>query len=288
MKIGNLTNFKPKFFSSSIFISTFVDENIIINLICKNMNLEETYKQSIASLLPDHTSENENFDYSETAHSRAQQAYESKQQKMNAPTLAKMKLAEKQRLRNLNKQLSRPAQVSEKDAHRIEEEKKITEQNIAELEVIESSPEAQNFLAGEGHSDLSPYAGTTKRDVVKMLDSLGINLNMYLTRADTYNLLSCLLTCNEAQLEALYKNPKVPLAIKTVIKRLQEDSRLGNIETIEKLWDRIFGKADKAKIELPAGVIQQGTQIQGVQGIIPNTVVSREAYMIIRDTIIGK
>ena len=75
------------------------------------------------------------------------------------------------------------------------------------------------------------------------------------------------------------------------IKRLQEDSRLGNIETIEKLWDRIFGKADKAKIDIPATgqlLNQSGTQIQGVQGIIPNTVVSREAYMIIRDTIIGK
>ncbi|MDD7521673.1 MAG: hypothetical protein PUK26_06280, partial [Lachnoclostridium sp.] len=135
----------------------------------------------------------------------------------------------------------------------------------------------------------SPYAGTTKRDVVKMLDSLGINLNMYLTRTDTYNLLSCLLTCNEAQLEALYKNSKVPLAIKTVIKRLQEDSRLGNIETIEKLWDRIFGKADKVKLDIPQQLMNQnGIQVQGVQGIIPNTVVSREAYMIIRDTIIGK
>ena len=109
---------------------------------------------------------------------------------------------------------------------------------------------------------------------------------MYLTRTDTYNLLSCLLTCNENQLDALYANPKVPLAIKTVIKRIKEDSRLGNIKTIEKLWDRIFGKADKAKIELPAQI--QSAQLQGVQGIIPNTVVSREAYMIIRDTIIGK
>lgn len=244
------------------------------------MNIEQNYNESIASLLPDHTSDNENFDYSETPQDRAQQAYQSKQQKLNAATLAKMKLAEKNHLRNLK---------SKAQSQSNQEEQELSERNIAELQVIEESPEAQNFLAGEGHSDLSPYSGTTKRDVVKMLDSLGINLNMYLTRTDTYNLLSCLLTCNEAQLDALYKNPKVPIAIKTVIKRLQEDSRLGNIETIEKLWDRIFGKADKAKIELPQQIINQnGQQIQGIQGIIPNTVVSREAYMIIRDTIIGK
>ena len=246
------------------------------------MNTEQNYKESIASLLPDHSSDNENFDYSETPLDRAQQALESKRQKYNAATLAKMKLAERQRLNSLN----RKAPKTEEEVQRIEDEKKLAEQNLAELDVIESSPEAQNFLAGEGHSDLSPYAGTTKKDVVKLLDSLGINLNMYLTRADTYNLLSCLLTCNENQLDALYANPKVPLAIKTVIKRIKQDSVLGNIETIEKLWDRIFGKADKAKIELPAQM--QSAQIQGIQGIIPNTVVSREAYMIIRDTIIGK
>lgn len=248
------------------------------------MNTEEIYKERVSSLLPEHSSDND----SSTIEERAHQAYTSKQQNLNAATLAKMKLAEKRRLKSLQKELSSTgAPLTQSDAKRIENEKKQAERNLEELQVIEESPEAQIFLAGEGHSDLSPYAGTTKRDVVKMLDTLGINLNMYLTRADTYNLLSCLLTCNEAQLDALYKNTKVPLAIKTVIKRLQEDSRLGNIETIEKLWDRIFGKADKAKIELPT-VVQQGTQIQGVQGIIPNTVVSREAYMIIRDTVIGK
>jgi hypothetical protein len=91
-----------------------------------------------------------------------------------------------------------------------------------------------------------------------------------------------LLTCNEAQLEGLYRNPKVPLAIKTVIKRLMEDSQLGNIETIEKLWDRIFGKAGKVTLDIPS------SQPVIANGIIPHTVVSREAYTIIRDTIIGK
>ena len=45
------------------------------------MNTEQNYKESIASLLPDHSSDNENFDYSETPLDRAQQAFESQQQK---------------------------------------------------------------------------------------------------------------------------------------------------------------------------------------------------------------
>lgn len=248
------------------------------------MNTDETYISTVASLLPEHDEDNENYEVSQSNEQRAQQMLTEKKQKLNAATLAKMKLAEKNRLRILEERKKKPTYgMTEKEKEKYENDKRIAEQNLAELEVIEASPEAQNFLAGSGHSDLSPYAGTTKRDVVKMLDSLGINLNLYLTRADTYNLLSCLLTCNESQLDALYTNPKVPLAIRTVIKRLKEDARIGNIETIEKLWDRIFGKAGQVQLQMP-----QTPQISTTQGIIPNTVVSREAYMIIRDTIIGK
>ena len=248
------------------------------------MSTDETYISTVASLLPEHDDYNENYESSQSNEQRAQQMLSEKKQKLNAATLAKMKLAEKNRLRILEERKKNPTYgMTEKEKEKYETDKRIAEQNLAELEVIESSPEAQNFLAGSGHSDISPYAGTTKRDVVKMLDSLGINLNLYLTRADTYNLLSCLLTCNESQLNALYANPKVPLAIRTVIKRLQDDARLGNIETVEKLWDRIFGKAGQVQLQMP-----QTPQIPTAQGIIPNTVVSREAYMIIRDTIIGK
>ncbi len=248
------------------------------------MNTDETYISTVASLLPEHDEDNENYEVSQSNEQRAQQMLTEKKQKLNAATLAKMKLAEKNRLKILEERKKNPTYgMTEKEKEKYENDKRIAEQNLAELEIIEASPEAQNFLAGDGHSDLSPYAGTTKRDVVKMLDSLGINLNLYLTRADTYNLLSCLLTCNESQLNALYTNPKVPLAIRTVIKRLQDDARLGNIETIEKLWDRIFGKAGQVQLQMP-----QAPQISTAQGIIPNTVVSREAYMIIRDTIIGK
>ena len=119
---------------------------------------------------------------------------------------------------------------------------------------------------------------TTRADVAKLLTSLNINLNLQLSKTDTANLLACLLTCNEAQLAALISNPKVPVVIKTVIKRLQEDMKHGYMSTIESLWDRIFGKAGMM-LDLP----QQQAE---ATGIIPGQPISREAYIILRDTLI--
>lgn len=219
----------------------------------------EGLKHSISALLPDYE-EAELEEYNEAINSQIGK----EQEKLMASELAKIRLREKNALR-------KKKEIDEKEREQIAT-------NLAEIEVLQDSPSAQRFLAG-GESDLSPYAGATRRDVVKLLGSLNINTSLYLTQADTYNLLSCLLTCNESQLDAIYINPKVPLVIKTVIKRLKEDARVGAIDTIERLWDRIFGKNQTAaKIQLPEGVNQ---------GLLPNTLVSREAYMIIRDTIIG-
>lgn len=226
------------------------------------MERNNRLKNSISAILPDYdeSDPNQSVEYEEVIN----QEIENEQQRLSAADLARIKLKEKQALKS--KELND------------EKERQLIAQNIAEIEVLQDSPAAQRFLAG-GENDLSPYTGSTRRDVVKLLSSLNINMSLYLTRADTYNLLSCLLTCNEAQLKAIYSNPKVPLAIKIVIKRLQEDAKLGNIDTLERLWDRVFGKNQTAaSINLPEGV---------TPGLLPNTLVSREAYMIIRDTIIG-
>lgn len=242
------------------------------------------HKQSIGSLLPEHDELNENYDYTEQRDATVQSAVDTTEQKMNAATLARMKAREKRELEKLEKRKTDPTfGMTDKEREKYETELQRQKENIAEIEVIEASPEAQNFLAG-GNSDLAPYSGPTRRDVAKLLTSLNINLNLNLTQADTYNLLSCLLTANETQLNALYANHMVPVAIKTVIKRILDDCKLGNIDTVERLWDRIFGKSNQMTLSMPT----QGSQIPGVPGIIPHTIVSREAYTIIRDTIIGK
>lgn len=136
----------------------------------------------------------------------------------------------------------------------------------------------QISMASDVAKSIMASQGTTRPEVVRLLTQLNVNLNLQLTKTDTANLLACLLTANENQLNAIYKNKKVPVAVKTVIKRLLDDAKLGNIETVEKLWDRIFGKAGMM-LNLPE-------QTQQMTGIIPNTPVSREAYIVIRDTLL--
>lgn len=120
---------------------------------------------------------------------------------------------------------------------------------------------------------------TTLAKTQQLLLNLNINLDVQLTRTDTKNILATLLTCNETQLKALYNNAKVPIVIKTVIKRLLDDSATGSMEAINNLWDRIFGKGGLS-LDMPTN---QGA----LPGIIPGQPVSREAYVLIRETIIG-
>lgn len=220
--------------------------------------------------------------------------------KQDAKELARIKYLEKQKLRNLEaKQQKRqslaeelgveeiPDGQTELQAKRIVEQQKRVEAIEAleaqTVEPLKATELAERHNSGKGsyssaiHSALQ-LQGASRPEITKLLTSLNINLSVQLTKQDTANLLACLLTCNHSQLQALMANKKVPVVIKTVIKRLIEDEKLGNIETIEKLWDRIFGKGPM-QLSLP-----EGQQLQ--TGIIPNQPVSREAYILIRDILI--
>ena len=220
--------------------------------------------------------------------------------KQDAKELARIKYLEKQRLRSLQAKQEKRRSLAEElgveeipDGQTELQAKRIVEQQkrVEAIEAIEAQtvePLKATELAERHDSGRGSYSsairsalqlqGTSRPEIVKLLTSLNINLNIQLTKQDTANLLACLLTCNHSQLQALMTNKKVPVVIKTVIKRLIEDEKLGNIETIEKLWDRIFGKGPM-QLSLP-----EGQQLQ--TGIIPNQPVSREAYILIRDTLI--
>lgn len=220
--------------------------------------------------------------------------------KQDAKELARIKYLEKQKLKNLQaKQEKRqslaeelgveeiPDGQTELQAKRIAEQQKRVEA-IEALEAQTVEPLKATELAERHDSGRGSYSsaicsalqlqGASRPEITKLLTSLNINLSVQLTKQDTANLLACLLTCNHSQLQALMANKKVPVVIKTIIKRLIEDEKLGNIETIEKLWDRIFGKGPM-QLSLP-----EGQQLQ--TGIIPNVPVSREAYLIIRENLI--
>lgn len=216
--------------------------------------------------------------------------------KQDAKELARIKYLERQKLKNLkDKEEKRqslaeelgidsiPDGQTERQARKIAEQQKRVEaieaieaETVQPLDALELADKTKSYSSTIGKA--IQLQGASRPEITKLLTSLNINLSVQLTKQDTANLLACLLTCNHSQLQALMTNKKVPVVIKTVIKRLIEDEKLGNIETIEKLWDRIFGKGPM-QLSLP-----EGQQLQ--TGIIPNQPVSREAYILIRDTLI--
>lgn len=218
--------------------------------------------------------------------------------RQDARELAQLKYAEKRRLKAAETKQEKLNAVAaelgvdpldngigstENQMRKIAEHKKRIEM-IEEIEANTIDPLSIKEVASKKSAGTSviqnalALQGTSRAELTKLLASLNINLSIQLSKQDTANLLACLLTCNESQLVALQSNKKVPIAIKAIIKRLQEDAKLGNIDTIEKLWDRIFGKG-AMQLNLPE---QQQLQT----GIIPNQPVSREAYILIRDTLI--
>lgn len=120
--------------------------------------------------------------------------------------------------------------------------------------------------------------GTSRPELDALLRKLGLDLSVRLTKNDTANLLACLLTCSETQLKALRGQAKVPVVIKTVINRILEDADSGSMATVLTLWERVFGKAPLSD----PGPAQADA---GLPGILPGQPVSREAYVVIRDTL---
>jgi hypothetical protein len=221
----------------------------------------------ISDLLPDRETD-AHFDKISIANTVIEAEDVRAQRRANAIELARIKAREMRATQN-NEIYDGFEYKEEFNKHVAEERHERNKNVIQDLKVV-----TPTVIVGRGDAAL---AGTTRLEVAKLLNSLNINLNVQLTKTDTHNLLATLLTCNEAQLEALKNNKKIPLAIKTVIKRLIIDGNDGNIATIERLWNRVFGPT-MMQVDMP----------QGYQGIVPNVPVSREAYILIRETLIGK
>ena len=218
--------------------------------------------------------------------------------KQDAKEIARLKYLEKQKLKKLEAKEEKrqmlakelgldeiPDGQTEHQAIAISEQKKrieaieaIEAETVDPLNAIELAEKHKGGTYTSKINQALQLQGPSRPEIAKLLTSLNINLSVQLTKNDTSNLLACLLTCSETQLAALYNNKMIPMAIKAVIKRIQEDAKLGNIETIEKLWDRIFGKG-QMQLNLP-----ESQQLE--TGIIPNMPISREAYIVIRDTLI--
>lgn len=159
------------------------------------------------------------------------------------------------------------------------------------LEKHATQPNSMNVtpdVAANAAADVLQHINgqTSRYDVNKLLSQLNINRDVQLSKRDTADLLASILTCNETQLQALISNPKIPVSIKTIIKRIQLDANLGNIETVEKLWDRLFGKQGLQDQTSISSQTISATRPDGSCNIIPQTPISREAYVILRETLL--
>lgn len=248
------------------------------------MNTEKLVSQ-ISDLLPEKET-GINAELNDNRGTMVKENAEDIVRRKTARELAEIKYREKDRLKRMQEKEQARAEAGIAPGRTAHQQKEIEEQEalVATIENLEeqNSSRVPELIRANVPTISPEHASvlqtTTRKDVVKLLTSLNINLNLQLTKNDTANLLACLLTCNETQLDALYKNKKVPVAIKTVIKRLIDDADRGNMGTVNALWDRIFGKAGMM-LDLP----QQQAQ---ATGIIPGTPISREAYVVLRETII--
>lgn len=222
----------------------------------------------IEDLLPDRDID-EHLQVDDFIQAEADRAETKHKRKLNAGEIARLKYRE----RRINK-IKEDTEGFESKVDYNRAQRDITKQdNMTIIKRVEDM--THTIRANNAFID-----GVTPIEVVKLLNKLNVNLNVKLTKNDTYNLLATLLTCNEKQLNALLANGKVPIAIKIVIKRLLSDAEVGNITTIERLWDRIFGQGKLGFLDSFEGNTQNG--------ILPNKPVSREAYVIIRETLLGK
>lgn len=196
---------------------------------------------------------------------------------------------EKWESRKTARELLEEARKKQSKEKYIERKREHAEQGLAQTK---SSAQAVRAAKYEQSKALTPdtiemqeRAGTSAQ-VSKLLRSLNINLNMQFSKKETYDIIATLLTCNEAQLEALQTNRRVPIVIKTIIKNILLDYERGSMTTVDKLWTRLFGSDfnDNPKNQGGNTTVNILSMVPGVDGSKP---ISREGYLQIKNHVFG-
>lgn len=196
---------------------------------------------------------------------------------------------EKWESRKTARELLEEARKKQSKEKYIERKREHAEQGLAQTK---SSAQAVRAAKYEQSKALTPdtiemqeRAGTSAQ-VSKLLRSLNINLNMQFSKKETYDIIATLLTCNEAQLEALQTNRRVPIVIKTIIKNILLDYERGSMTTVDKLWTRLFGSDfnDNPKNQGGSTTVNILSMVPGVDGSKP---ISREGYLQIKNHVFG-
>ena len=196
---------------------------------------------------------------------------------------------EKWESRKTARELLEKARKKQSKEKYIERKREHAEQGLAQTkssaQAIRAAKYEQSKALTPDTIEMQERAGTSAQ-VSKLLRSLNINLNMQFSKKETYDIIATLLTCNEAQLEALQTNRRVPIVIKTIIKNILLDYERGSMTTVDKLWTRLFGSDfnDNPKNQGGNTTVNILSMVPGVDGSKP---ISREGYLQIKNHVFG-
>jgi len=90
-----------------------------------------------------------------------------------------------------------------------------------------------------------------------------------ISKADVLRLMAYLLSCTKTEIEVMLRNPELPFAIVGQIRAMITDVQNGKTDTIDKIFDRVYGKATTPM------------EITGAGGspLIPDKPMSRKDYV---------
>ena len=153
---------------------------------------------------------------------------------------------------------------------------------------LQSQSQPQSQPQNLPENVLRSVKGSLRPATARLMTALNINLESGLSRRETADLIAALLTCNETQLDALMANKKTPMAVKIIIKRIKDDFKNGSLSTVNNLWDRIFGREPLSPDSAGPSPLSAADSVRTAvrEGRLPDVPVSREAYILIRDTLI--
>ena len=197
---------------------------------------------------------------------------------------------EKWESRKTARELLEEARKKQSKEKYIERKREQAEQGLAQTkspaQAVRAAKYEQSKALTPDTIEMQERAGTSAQ-VSKLLRSLNINLNMQFSKKETYDIIATLLTCNEAQLEALQTNRRVPIVIKTIIKNILLDYERGSMTTVDKLWTRLFGSDfnDNSKNQGGNTTVNILSMVPGVDGSKP---ISREGYLQIKNHVFGE
>lgn len=226
-------------------------------------------REAAAELMPDHSSlippEQQVFD--PIREGVASQAFDSAENKWEDYNNERERLKDLAKQRVLDNKRKRHAAIIATNKSKAIASEKYEQSKAITPEVIESQDRAG-----------VPSAAS------KLFRQIGVNLDFKFNKQDTYDLIGALLSCNEAQLEALMDNTRVPISVKTIIKVILEDYRNGSMVTIDKLWTRLYGTSFEKEKAQNSTTVNILSMLPGIDGSKP---ISREGYALIKNKLFG-